>query len=69
MDFITHHPPSNGKTIIWVVVDHLTKYAHFLALPTHYTVQTLAALFSAEIYKLHGIPKSIVSDRDPLFLS
>lgn len=62
MDFITHLPPSQGKTVIWVIVDRLTKFAHFLALPTNYTAQSLAALFSAEIYKLHGLPRTIVSD-------
>lgn len=69
MDFITHLPPSQGKTIIWVIVDRLIKYAHFLPLPTSYRTQNLASLFSAKIYRLHGVSKSIVSDKDPLFLS
>lgn len=69
MDFITHLPISHRKTVIWVVVDCLTKYAHFVALPTHFTTQSLATIFSVEIYHLHGVPKSIVSDRDPLFLN
>ncbi|KAL0373213.1 UNVERIFIED_CONTAM: hypothetical protein Scaly_1002900 [Sesamum calycinum] len=69
MDFVTHLPASNGRTVIWVVIDRLTKYAHFVGLPTKVTAPSLAATFAVEIYRLHGMPKSIVSDRDPLFLS
>ncbi|KAL4582832.1 hypothetical protein LXL04_007393 [Taraxacum kok-saghyz] len=69
MDFITHLPPSQGKTAIWVIVDRFTKFAHFIPLPPNYTAVSLATLFLHEIYRLHGIPRSIVFDRDPLFLS
>ncbi|KAL4556869.1 hypothetical protein LXL04_035035 [Taraxacum kok-saghyz] len=69
MDFITHLPLSNGKTAIWVLVDRFTKFAHFLALPSHYTSASLATIFLHDIYRLHGLPKTITSDRDPLFLS
>ncbi|GJW25283.1 ty3-gypsy retrotransposon protein [Tanacetum coccineum] len=69
MDFITNLPTSNGKSAIWVIVDRLTKFAHFLALPPHYTAASLANLFLNHIYRLHGLPKSILSDRDPIFLS
>ncbi|KAL0399243.1 UNVERIFIED_CONTAM: Retrovirus-related Pol polyprotein from transposon.6 [Sesamum radiatum] len=69
MDFITHLPASNGKTVIWVVVDRLSKYAHFVSLPTHFTRASLAASFSEAIYKLHGMPRTIVSDRDKVFIS
>ncbi|GKE69763.1 ty3-gypsy retrotransposon protein, partial [Tanacetum coccineum] len=69
MDFITNLPSSNGKTAIWVIVDRLTKFAHFLALPPHSTAASLANLFLHQIYRLHGLPKSILSDRDPIFLS
>ncbi|KAL0378422.1 UNVERIFIED_CONTAM: Transposon Ty3-G Gag-Pol polyprotein [Sesamum radiatum] len=69
MDFITHLPPSGGRTVIWVVVDRLSKYAHFVGLLSKFTIATLAASFTVEIYRLHGMPKSIVNDRDPLFLS
>ncbi|GJZ65324.1 ty3-gypsy retrotransposon protein, partial [Tanacetum coccineum] len=62
-------PPSKGKVCIWVIVDRLSKYAYFLPLPPNYTAVTLASLFMHEIYRLHGLPKTIVSDRDPLFLS
>ncbi|KAK4385966.1 hypothetical protein Sango_2720600 [Sesamum angolense] len=67
--FITHIPSSNGHTVIWVVIDRLTKYAHFVGLSANVTAPSLAATFAVEIYRLHGMPKSIVSDRDPLFLS
>ncbi|KAL4587069.1 hypothetical protein LXL04_011719 [Taraxacum kok-saghyz] len=69
MDFITQLPPSGGKTAIWVIVDRLSKYAHFIALPPHYTAPSLAIIFLQHIYRLHGLPKTIVSDRDPIFLS
>ncbi|CAM8883170.1 unnamed protein product [Rhodiola kirilowii] len=69
MDFITHLPPSMGKIVIWVIVDRLTKYDHFIALPTSFSAATLASIFVREIFRLHGLPSSIVSDRDPLFMS
>lgn len=69
MDFITNLPVSANKTVIWVVVDRLTKFAHFVALPTSFTAASLASVFLAEIYKLHGAPKTIVSDRDKVFVS
>ncbi|KAL0405185.1 UNVERIFIED_CONTAM: Retrovirus-related Pol polyprotein from transposon [Sesamum latifolium] len=69
MDFIMNLPSSGGKMVIWVVVDRLSKYAHLVGLPTYFTAASLAAVFSEAIYKLHGMPKSIVSDRDRIFLS
>ncbi|KAJ0585747.1 putative nucleotidyltransferase, Ribonuclease H [Helianthus annuus] len=69
MDFITNLPPSNGKTAIWVIVDRLTKFAHFISLRPNYTATSLATIFLDQIYKLHGLPKSILSDRDPVFVS
>lgn len=69
MDFITNLPASSNKTVIWVVVDRLTKYAHFIALPTHFTASYLASVFLSEIHRLHGTPKTIVSDRDRIFIS
>lgn len=69
MDFITNLPPSNHKTTIWVIVDRLTKFAHFIALPVSFTATSLAPIFISEIYKLHGAPKTIVSDRDRIFVS
>lgn len=69
MGFITNLPSSAIKTVIWVVVDRLTKFAHFVALPTHFTATSLAAVFMSEIYRLHGALKTIVSDRDRVFIS
>lgn len=69
MDFITGLPVSMGKTSILVIVDRLTKAAHFVGLPSHLNAQKLAAIFTIEFIRLHGFPRSIVSDRDPLFLS
>ncbi|XP_058783964.1 uncharacterized protein LOC131658715 [Vicia villosa] len=69
MDFITHLPNSFGHTCIWVVCDRLSKSAHFIALPSKFTARDIAQRFTVEIARLHGAPKSIISDRDPLFLS
>lgn len=69
MDFITNLPPSANRTVIWVVVDRLSKFAHFVALPTSFSAQQLASVFVSEIYRLHMVPKTIVSDHDKLFIS
>ncbi|MCH88698.1 hypothetical protein A2U01_0009589, partial [Trifolium medium] len=69
MDFITHLPPTHNRSCIWVVVDRLTKFAHFIALPASFTAASLAPIFITEIYRLHGAPKTIVSDRDRVFVS
>lgn len=52
-----------------VVVDRFTKYSHFLALAHPYTAQSVAKAFLDNVYKLHGQPTSIVSDRDKVFTS
>ncbi|KAJ9553883.1 hypothetical protein OSB04_017928 [Centaurea solstitialis] len=64
MDFITGLPLSKGVTVIFVVVDRLTKYAHFGALPTSYNAHRVAELFIDIVVKHHGFPKTVVSDRD-----
>ncbi|PNY00428.1 hypothetical protein L195_g023708, partial [Trifolium pratense] len=69
MDFITHLPMTHNRSCIWVIVDRLTKFAHFIALPGSFTAASLAPIFITEIYRLHGAPKTIVSDRDRVFVS
>ena len=67
MDFITSLPKSEGKSVIMVVVDRLTKYAHFCALSHPFKASTVATTFMDTIQKLHGNPRVIMSDRDPIF--
>ena len=69
MDFITQLPKSEGYTTICIVVDRFSKFAHFLPLKLGFTAKTVAQVFISTVVKLHGFPTSIVSDRDPLFLS
>ena len=69
MDFITGLPKSEGKSVTIVVVDRITKYAHFCALSHPFKASTLATTFMDTIKKLHGNPMVIVSDRDPIFTS
>ncbi|KAK4399252.1 Transposon Ty3-G Gag-Pol polyprotein [Sesamum angolense] len=69
MDFIEGLPPSEGKDSILVIVDRLTKYSHFLPLKNPYTASSIAKTFFDNIYKLHGLPVSIVTDRDRVFTS
>src|SRR3954463_15428061 len=70
MDFVVGLPRAlGGHDSIWVIVDRLTKSAHFLPVKTTHKVIHLARLFIAEFVRLHGVPSSIVSDRDPKFTS
>ena len=70
MDFVAGLPrTSKGKNSVWVIVDRLTKAAHFLAVKTTDTLVTLSRLYIEDIVRLHGVPSSIVSDRDPRFVS
>ena len=70
MDFVDGLPRSRrGNESIWVIVDRLTKSAHFIPIKASRTAMALASLYVKEVVRLHGIPKSIVSDRDPLFTS
>jgi protoheme ferro-lyase len=69
MDFIKCLPLSQGQSVILIVVDRLSKYSHFTALSHPYTTAKVAQVFIQHVFKLHGIPQSIVSDRDPTFTS
>ena len=69
MDFIVGLPAYKGNTCILVVVDCFSKGLHLGMLPTHHTAYTVAMTFMEMVGKLHGMPRSIVSDRDPLFIS
>ena len=70
MDFIVGLPRTRtGYDSIWVVVDRLTKAAHFIPVKTTYNSAVLAELYMARIVCLHGIPKKIVSDRGTQFTS
>nr|GEU49398.1 retrotransposon protein, putative, unclassified [Tanacetum cinerariifolium] len=69
MDSITGLPPSKGLTVILVVVDRFSKYAHFVALSTNFNSHMVVEVFMDIVVKHHGIPKMIMSDRDPIFVS
>jgi hypothetical protein len=67
MDFIVGLPKAGNKSVIMVAVDRLSTYAHFFPLPHPFTPTLLAQVFLDQIFKLHGMPTSIVSNRDPTF--
>lgn len=69
IDSITRLPNLIGVTVIFLIVDRLTKYIHFGTLPTHYTAQKVVELFIEIVVKYQWFLKSIMSDRDNLFLS
>ena len=70
MDFITKLPKcSSGYDTIWVIVDRLTKSAHFIPIKESYKMERLARIYIQEVVRLHGVPVSIISDRDSRFTS
>ena len=69
MDFIEGLPSSFGKQVIFIVVDRLSKASHFMALSHPYTAADKAQCFLDHVFKLHGFPDTITSDRDPVFVS
>ena len=70
IDFLMGLPSTTrGYYVIWVIVDCLTKSAHFLPIKKTYPLNRFARIYIEEIVKLHGVPSTIVSDRDPRFTS
>ena len=70
MDFVMGLPKTvMGNNVVWVIVDRLTKSAHFLPIRWGSTLEQLAEKYMNEIVRLHRVPVSIVSDRDPRFTS
>jgi hypothetical protein len=70
MDFIVGLPhTSRGYNSIWVIMDHLTKFAYFIPISTTYRVRQYPELYMPHIARGHGIPKTIISDRGSIFVS
>jgi hypothetical protein len=69
LDFIEGLPSSHGKDSLLVVVDRLSEYVHFVALSHLFSTKIVAEQFVDYIIKLHGMPKSIINDRNPIFIS
>lgn len=69
MDFIEALPNAEAKSVIWVIVDRMTKYNYFNALKHPYTAESLAEIYLSQIYKRCGFPEVIISDRDVAFQS
>lgn len=69
MDFITDLLKSQRMDAILVVINRLTKYGHFIPLRHPYSAQTVAVVFAKEVVRSHGMPRPIVSDWNPIFLS
>src|ERR1041385_2934545 len=69
MDFITGLPECEGANAIWVVVDRLTKQRHFVKCRDTVNAEELASMFIDHIWRLHGLPDTIISDRGPQFAS
>ena len=70
MDFVTGLPRTlGGNNAIWVIVDRLTKSAHFLHMKVNFSMDRLTSIYVKEIVSMHGVLVSIISDRDPRFTS
>ena len=62
-------PRVGAKSVILTVVDHFSKYCHFVQLAHPYTAEFVAQAFFTDIVRLHRVPQSLISDRDPIFTS
>jgi hypothetical protein len=69
MDFIVELPKLSNKSVSMVVIDHVSKYVHLYFLKHPFTASMVAQIFMDQVFKIHGMPYSIVSDRDPTFIS
>jgi hypothetical protein len=69
LDFIEALPRVGSKSVILAVVDRFSKYCHFIPLAHPYSAEFVAQAFFTDIVRLHGVPQSLVSDRDPVFTS
>jgi hypothetical protein len=69
MDFVCGLSRSEGKNVILVVIDKLTKYCHLIAFSHPFIAVTIAEQFMNTVYKLHGLPSKIITDQDPVFTS
>jgi hypothetical protein len=69
IDFVEALPRVQGKMVILFVVDRFSKYCHFIPLAHPYAATSVAQAFFTDVIRLHGVPQSIVSDRDPVFMA
>jgi len=67
MDFMEGLPPSSSFNVLRVVADKFSKFSHFVPLKHPFTAATVAKLFIDQVYRLRGMPKVIISDRDRIF--
>jgi len=69
LDFVEGMPQSDNYNALLVVIDKFTKYGHFIPIKHPFTAVQVAQIFMNNVYKLHGLPKTIISDRDRVFSS